>query len=296
MRSRSLPLLATGALSALVALSAVSSSAFAADEVVVGSGDTLSAIAAAHGTTVARLASLNHIADPNRIYVGQHLRLVPRGTTATPSTAPAAAAKPTVRVHVVRVGEHLTGIARHYHTTVAAIARLNRIANPSFIRVGQRLQIPGAVAAAARAAAMPASMAALVAGRAAIGRVIADEAARLGVPVPLAKAVAWQESGWRQGVTSRAGAIGVMQLMPGTAAWVGDAMLGASVDPRDLRQNVRAGVRLLRHYVDRYHGDRALVLAAYYQGQRALEKHGIYPISRPYIAAVRALERIFGGR
>jgi hypothetical protein len=58
--------------------------------------------------------------------------------------------------------------------------------------------------------------------------------------------------------------------------------------------NVSAGVRLLRHYLSRYDGSRDLVLAAYYQGQHAVDRHGVYPISRPYIASVRALEQLFG--
>jgi soluble lytic murein transglycosylase-like protein len=72
-------------------------------------------------------------------------------------------------------------------------------------------------------------------------------------------------------------------------------MLGAPVDAHDLRQNVRAGVRLLAHYLDRYDGNRDLVLAAYYQGQRATDLHGVYPVSRPYIASIKMLEAIFGG-
>lgn len=359
MRSRPLALLATGALSVLVAVTGSSATAFASDEVVVGSGDTLSAIAVEHGTTVAQLVRINHLADPNRIFVGQRIRInapAPHHSVA----ARAAPAAPVARTHVVAAGEHLTGIARRYGTTVAGIAKLNGIRNPSFIRVGQRLKIPGAaplprpaappaphaaplrthrvavgetltaiarhyattVAAIAKlngirnpsfirvgqrlklpgtspigraGVAMPARMAALIARRATVGRLIAAEAARYHVPVALAKAVGWQESGWRQQVTSRVGAVGVMQLMPGTAAWIGEEMLGAPVNPHDLRQNVRAGVLLLRHYMIRYHGDRARILAAYYQGQRALEQHGIYPVSRPYIASVRALERLFGG-
>jgi soluble lytic murein transglycosylase-like protein len=94
-------------------------------------------------------------------------------------------------------------------------------------------------------------------------------------------------------VVSSAGAIGVMQLLPTTADWVGEAMLGTAVDPRDLRQNVRAGVRLLAHYLDRYAGDRAKVLAAYYQGQSAVDRRGIYPMSRPYIASIATLEALF---
>lgn len=142
---------------------------------------------------------------------------------------------------------------------------------------------------------MPASMAAMVAERDAVRRLIVQEAGRFGVPPALALAVAWQESGWQQGVVSWAGAIGVMQLLPDTGEWVGEAMLGTPVDLRDTHENVRAGVRLLAHYLDRYDGNRDLVLAAYYQGQTAADRHGVFPVSRPYIASIKALETLFGG-
>ncbi|MFP5380400.1 MAG: transglycosylase SLT domain-containing protein, partial [Vicinamibacteria bacterium] len=64
---------------------------------------------------------------------------------------------------------------------------------------------------------MPAAMAELVARRAVVRQVIVEEARRFGVPPAFALAVAWQESGWQQGVVSSAGAIGVMQLLPTTA-------------------------------------------------------------------------------
>jgi soluble lytic murein transglycosylase-like protein len=200
---------------------------------------------------------------------------------------------------VVQPGEHLTGIARRYGTSIQAIVSANAIGDPSRIYAGQRLAIPGggggrAPEAAASSAPMPADMAILVRERGAVGRVIAEEATRHGVPAAFAMAVAWQESGWRQNVVSHAGAVGVMQLLPSTAAWIGDTMLGRPVNPHDLRQNVSAGVRLLAHYLDRYDGDRALTLAAYYQGPTALARHGIYPVSRAYIASVRALESRFG--
>jgi N-acetylmuramoyl-L-alanine amidase len=138
-------------------------------------------------------------------------------------------------------------------------------------------------------------MAALVAQRADVQALITEEASRFGVPVALALAVAWQESGWRQNVVSSAGAVGIMQLMPGTAVWVGEAMLGEHVQINDARHNVRAGVRLLAHYVARYSGDRDFILSAYYQGQGATERHGIYPVSWTYIASVKRLEALFGG-
>ena len=79
-----------------------------------------------------------------------------------------------------------------------------------------------------------------------------------------------------------------------TAAWVGDAMLGAPVKINDAGSNVRAGVRLLAYYLDRYDDNRDRVLAAYYQGQWATDHNGIYDVSRPYIASVKRLERMFG--
>ena len=268
----------------------------AADEVIVRAGETLTSISLRHGVSIDRIVELNEIANPSRIYAGQRLRL--EEAPARPSTPAAKPAPATPRTHTVRGGEHLTGIARHYGVTIAQIVAANGIPNASRIYAGQRLTIPGAEPAptarpAAGSRAMPASMAALVVRRDAVRRVIVEEARRFGVPKALALAVAWQESGWQQGVVSHAGAVGVMQLLPTTADWVGQAMLGTTIDPRDLRQNVRGGVRLLAHYLDRYDGDRAKVLAAYYQGQSAVDRHGIYPVSRPYIASIAVLEALF---
>ena len=292
---------AASAVTALVAASILSTVAIGADEVVVRNGDTLTAIARRHDLTIARLVELNDLADPNRIYAGQRLRLAPARKPAAPAATAKDSARPasSERVHTVRIGEHLTGISRAYGVTIAAIAEANGLADPSRIYAGQRLTIPGVAApspsAKARATAMPASMAALVAERDAMRRLIVEEARRFGVPQAFALAVAWQESGWQQGVTSWAGAVGVMQLLPATGEWVGEAMLGRPVDLADPRQNVRAGVRLLAHYLDRYDGDRDLVLAAYYQGQTAADRHGVFRVSRPYIASIKVLERLFGG-
>ena len=118
---------------------------------------------------------------------------------------------------------------------------------------------------------------------------------RQGVPRALVLAVAWQESGWQQDVVSYAGAVGVMQLMPDTARWIGETMLGRRVRIHQTKGNIEAGVRLLRHYLNRYDGNINLVLAAYYQGQHAVDTHGIYRVSRPYIASIKVLRRIFSG-
>jgi LysM repeat protein len=262
-------------------------------------GESLWVIARRYGSTVGAIAAANAIANPGRIFAGQRLTIpgTAAARPASPAPAPAPAAAPQPVVHTIRAGESLWSIAQRYGSTVGAIAAANGIANPGRIFAGQRLTIPGTAAArpSASSPAMPASMARLVAARDPVRRIIVEEAARYGVPASFALAVAWQESGWQQGVVSHVGAVGVMQLMPATGVWVGEAMLGARVNIHDTRHNVRAGVRLLAHYLARYDGNRDLVLAAYYQGQWATDHHGIYAVSRPYIASIRALTALFGG-
>lgn len=93
---------------------------------------------------------------------------------------------------------------------------------------------------------------------------IVEASARYGVPSNVALAVARAESGYNQAARSPAGAIGVMQLMPATAA-------GLNVDPYDESQNIDGGVKLLSQLYDRY-GDWNYALAAYNAGPARAEK------------------------
>jgi LysM repeat protein len=274
---------------------------------VVQAGENLTWIARRYGVSVDAIVVANGIANPSRIYRGQQLTIP--GSTPAPvpeappppaevAPAPAVPVVAATQVHVVARGETLIGIARRYGISVDAIVAANGITNPGRIYGGQQLTIPGSSAVPAPAASTPdapGASQALMAQRDAVRQLIVEESASIGVPAAFALAVAWQESGWQQSVVSHAGAVGIMQLMPATAVWIGEAMLGAPVDMYDARQNVRAGVRLLAYYLGRYGGSHELALAAYYQGQRALDLHGIYPVSRPYIASVLALEALFGG-
>lgn len=103
---------------------------------VVQRGDTLRTIAARHGTTVAYLASLNGLRDPNFIWVGQRL------SVPSSAAAPSSSSQGPAVVHIVQRGEFLAQIAWKYGTTASAIATANNLANPSLIYVGQRLVIP----------------------------------------------------------------------------------------------------------------------------------------------------------
>jgi len=285
LRRRQRSLLSIAVLAAVSSGAALVVPTAATDRVVVvRRGDTLSQIAVTQGVSVADLMRLNGIVNPNRIQVGQRILVA--------AAAPSGSSAPAPVVHRVASGENLTVIAQRYGSTIGAIVAANGIANPSFLRVGQRLTIPGAATSTGSAAA-PSAMAALVAARDPIRRIIVAEATAQGVPVAFALALAWQESGWQPTVVSSAGAVGVMQLTPPTADWVASTMLGGPVNLAEPASNVRAGVRLLRHYFERYGGDRVMVLAAYYQGQSGADRHGVYAMTRPYVESILALEAIF---
>jgi peptidoglycan-N-acetylglucosamine deacetylase len=98
----------------------------------VKSGDTLYAIAARYQTTVQQLVQLNNISNPNLIRVGQILAI----PSNQPQTSP-----PTTLTYTVKAGDTLYAIASRYHTTVQELVRLNAIANPNLIRVGQVLKL-----------------------------------------------------------------------------------------------------------------------------------------------------------
>lgn len=115
---------------------------------------------------------------------------------------------------------------------------------------------------------------------------LADAARANGLSLELVEAVAWRESGLRPGLISRAGAIGEMQLMPGTARDLG-------VNPYDTRQNLMGGASYLGAMLRRYDGDLIRALAAYNAGPGAVDRHrGVPPFkeTRDYVTAI--LERL----
>ena len=103
--------------------------------VTVEAGDSLSAIAIEHGTTVNALMAANGITDPDRVYMGQ--RLVIPGVGATPTTLP-------TMVVVVQRGDSLSAIAAEYGVTLSALIEANNITDPDTVHVGQELLVPGA--------------------------------------------------------------------------------------------------------------------------------------------------------
>jgi soluble lytic murein transglycosylase-like protein len=101
---------------------------------------------------------------------------------------------------------------------------------------------------------------------------IEEAAALYHIPVPLVRAVISVESDFDPRVVSRAGAQGLMQLMPFISKGMG------VVDPFEPRQNIFGGVRLLRILANQFAGDLVLTIAAYHAGAGAVRKYrGIPP-------------------
>jgi soluble lytic murein transglycosylase-like protein len=119
-----------------------------------------------------------------------------------------------------------------------------------------------------------------------------DAAVRSGLPPEFVESVALVESGFRPAAVSPKGAVGVMQLMPGTAKTLG-------ADPRDPAQNIDAGTRLLRELLIKYDGDVIKALAAYNAGEGAVDRYqGMPPYNetRGYVKKVIDAYQKAGGR
>ena len=204
--------------------------------------------------------------------------------------------------HTVRPGDTATGLAVRYHAWTRELQALNHLGRHGTLYVGDRIWIPVVVAAARKAhrhAAKPRGTGARSPRRPAhrvtrpwrladvsqakVRRVVVKTARKHGVDPHLALAVAWQESGWQQRRISSAGAIGVMQVLPGTATWM-STYVGYELNPYGLYDNVTAGVVLLKFLNGRTSGRKAV--ASYYQGLGSVQDHGLYRSTKSYVRNV----------
>ena len=179
-------------------------------------------------------------------------------------------------MHVVRVGDTLTAIAKNAGTTIAAIASLNHIDPAKPILIGQRLRIPLATAG-------------LAATQSDVRARLDYWSGKLGVDPHLVRALAWMESGYQTRIVSSAGARGVLQTLPTTREYVETVLAGRRI-PHTVDGDIEVGILYLRHLLQVFNGNESLALAGWYQGERAVNEHGVYNVSKPFVANVLALK------
>lgn len=114
------------------------------------------------------------------------------------------------------------------------------------------------------------------------------EAANLhNVDLTMVKAIIMAESSYNKGSVSERGAVGLMQLMPGTARSLGVKNL---LNPEE---NIHAGVKYYKSLLNRFNGDEELALAAYNAGARNVRKYNGIP---PFKETRQYIEKVLGYR
>jgi N-acetylmuramoyl-L-alanine amidase len=265
-------------------------------------GDSLSAIAARQGVSPAALAAANGLRPDSWVIAGAALRLPGAGTGAAP-TAPAtttATATPLpMGGYTVRPGDTLSGLAAIARVPMAQIAYMNglRIAGP--LIAGTVIKLPTGAAVQSSTPAPARTIVPQAAPEPSTGRLSSGQIGSLattqGAPGSLASAIAWQESGNNNAMVSSANARGIMQVMPGTWAWVQRNLSPTPLNPSSAADNVKAGSLYLAHLLRETNGDPSMAAAAYYQGLASVRRIGMLPETRRYVANVLALRARLGG-
>ncbi len=235
---------------------------------IVQPGDSLGALSNRFGVSITTLATLNGIDRPELLLAGRRLEI--------PATASGS--------------DSTSGTAATYAAPIASPTPVSTM----FVPASEQSAAPSVQTATATPTTIVSGFGGGATGgsgadtsRTAVEAILTAEAAAYGVDPALVKAVAWQESGWRM-VTAADGGIGVMQLMPATATWVGPALLGRAIDPNNVQDNIQAGVALLASYLHTYGGNVQEALAAYNAGPGNIA-NGIPSYARQYVNDVLSL-------
>jgi len=250
-------------------------------------GETLTSIAATYGVTIDAIAEANGIANVDLIYAGQQLIIPPAADdTAQPVAAPMAASEPApTETYTIQPGDTLWSIAVARGLTVDAILAANpAIADANRIYAGHTLTLPGG------AVPLPTGSAGANGSTQDVRQIIERYANDYGLDPLLVQALAWQESGWQQHVISSSGAIGVMQVLPDTGAWVSQFVVGRPLDIRgSVEDNVLAGTAYLRWLINHFGGSLELALAGYYQGPGSVARTGVLAETNRYVQNILAI-------
>ena len=265
-------------------------------------GETLWSIAAASNLTTNALAAANGLSPDANVVLGSTIQIPSESEAAaaltaggTTTAAPAGAGAPEpLGGYTVQPGETLSGIAAAAGVTTQQLAWMNGLDPSAPLVSGTALKLPGATGTPAAPAEVVPEAAPYPTAGTTNSAEISQIAAEHGVSGSLASAVAWQESGFNNGVVSSANARGVMQVMPGTWDWI-EQNLSGPLDPASPQDNVKAGSLYLHQLLHDTGGDERTAVAAYYQGLGSVQQDGLFPETEQYVENVMALKGRFGG-
>jgi LysM repeat protein len=239
-------------------------------------GDTLTGIAARFGTSVRRLARMNGLERRGILLAGSTLR-VPAGARHVEHRTGLRGR------YRVQPGDTLTGIAERFGIGLDQLAQANGLQVYGVLLAGITLRVPAHLAHARAKTTVP-----MATGPWSVAAAIDAWSAHYGVDPELARAIAWEESGFQIDIFSSADAWGPMQVTPGTWRYVEDDLIGHRV-ARTGDGDIHVGVALLHHLIDDFGGNAELAVAAYYQGEGSVREFGMFPETVWYVDDVMAL-------
>jgi transglycosylase-like protein with SLT domain/LysM domain-containing protein len=227
---------------------------FATHTYVVQPGDSLWAISRANGLTVSQLAAANGMSENDLLLIGRNLQI--------PSNDPQAAAPSQSAPTASSTSGATTGNSWTFCSTFSAPG------GPWGVLPDLLQQSPD---------------------RLSLQPLFMKWASYYNLSLPLLEAIAWQESGWQQGVVSSAGAVGTGQLMPDTASFISGTLVGMPLNINSVSDNIRMSAAFLAYLAGVEGNNRCSTIAAYYEGPLNLSQYGVFPETETYVASVEAL-------
>jgi N-acetylmuramoyl-L-alanine amidase len=249
-------------------------------ERTVEAGESLSSIAAAEGLGLEALASANGLPWDADLLAGSTI-VIPGGSQSSGAE--------TGGSYTVSAGDTLSAIAANAGLSTDELAAANGLDADSPLLSGTSLTVPGGGGGSSSGGGPVATPGSVTEGD--IGEIAAEQ----NVPASLATAVAWQESGFENGLVSSADARGVMQILPGTWDFIQDSLASRPLDPSAPLDNVAAGVSYLGYLLDEAGGDPATAVAGYYQGLGSVRERGFFDDTNEYVDSVLSLADDFAG-
>jgi LysM repeat protein len=312
-------LLCAAAAAGLALLAPASASAFVAH--TVQPGETLWSIAAANNFTTRALGAANGLPETAQVVTGQTIQIPsePQAAAVLQGTAPASAPSPAptatsparaasspglsagnpgpMGAYTVQWGDTLSAIAARSGISTSRLAWMNGLDPSQLLLSGTPLKLPTGPPAAGSAASPPRVVPAAEpqpTNERISPQLVSQVAVDHGVSPSLANAIARQESGHNNALTSSANARGVMQILPGTWDFVERSIAGRQLNPLSAYENVHAGVMYLGRLLQDT-GNIFTATASYYQGERSVRRIGMLPETRRYVNDVMSLRGLYGG-